>query len=68
MSYETIMSVRFCLPYNPLKLDFNAFKLDNISRRKRIVDTDVVNDCTSTRQMLLHAWSYDFYDMTLSTE
>ena len=30
-----------------------------ISIKKRTVDTD---------EVLLHAWSYDFYDMALSTE
>ena len=43
-------SVRFCLSYDPLKLDFIAFKVDDISRRKRIDDTDVVNDFTFTRE------------------
>ena len=34
-----------------------------------IVVTDVVNDVTYFRKSvyLLHVWSYDFYDMTLST-
>ena len=36
------ISVRFCLSYDPLKWDFITFKMGNISRRKRIVDTDVV--------------------------
>ena len=40
-------SVRFCLLYDRLKLDFISFKMDNISSRKRIVDTAVVNDVTS---------------------
>ena len=50
--------------------DFIAFKMNIISMRKRIVDTGVVNDVTYTvrAKMLLHVWSYDFYDMTLSTE
>ena len=51
--YEMTTSVRFCLSYDPLKLDFIAFKMDNISIRKRIVDTDVVNDVTSTRQSVI---------------
>ena len=34
----------------PLKLDFIAFQMDNISRRKCIVETDVVNDVMPTRQ------------------
>ena len=50
MSYEMITSVRFCLSYVPLKLDFIAFKMYNISRRNRIVDMEVVNDITCTRQ------------------
>ena len=34
-----------------------------------IVVTDVVNDVTYSRKSVitLHVWSYDFYDMTLST-
>ena len=38
------MSVRFFLSYDPLKLDFIAFKMDNISRRKHIADMDIVNE------------------------
>ena len=33
-----------CLSYDPLKLDFIAFKMNLISSRKHIVDMDVVND------------------------
>ena len=44
ISYEMTTSVRFCLSYDPLKWDFIAFKMNIISLRKRIVDTDVVND------------------------
>ena len=40
------MSVRFCLSYDPLKWDFMAFKMNIISIRKYIADTDVVNDVT----------------------
>ena len=43
-------SVRFCLSYGPLQWDFIAFKVNMISIRKRIVDMDVVNDVTCTRQ------------------
>ena len=32
-----------------------------------IVVTDVVNDVTYSRKSVIHVWSYDFYDMTLST-
>ena len=42
------MSVKFCLLYDPLKLDFITFKMNSISRRKRIADTDVVDDVTRT--------------------
>ena len=37
-----------------------AFKVENISRRKRIGETDVVSDVTCTRKVLLHVWLYDF--------
>ena len=43
-------SVIFCLPYDPLKKELIAFKVNTISTRKRIVDTDVVNDVTCARQ------------------
>ena len=53
ISYEMTTNVRFCLSYDPLKLDFIALEMENISRRKRIVDTDAVNDVTSTRQSII---------------
>ena len=43
ISHEMTTRVRFGLSYGPLKSDFIVFKLDIVSRRKRIVDTDVVN-------------------------
>ena len=43
----------FCLSYDPLKWDFIAYKINIISARKRIVDTDVVNDVTSTRKSVI---------------
>ena len=52
-SYEMTTSVRFCLSYDLLKLDFIAFRMGNISSRKRIVDTDVVNDATRLRQSVI---------------
>ena len=57
--YETSLrrilkkSVRFCLSYDPLKWNFIAFKMNIISIRKRVVDTDVVNDITCTRQSVI---------------
>ena len=50
--------VIFCLSYDRLKWDFIAFKMNIISLRKRIVDTDVV----VRAKVLLNVWSYDFYD------
>ena len=47
------MTTRFYLSHDLLKLDFIAFKMDNISIRKRIVDTDVVNDVTRSRQSVI---------------
>ena len=52
ISYEMTTSVRFCLSYDPFKWDFIAFKVNIISTRQRIVDTDVV--CvTCTRQSVM---------------
>ena len=45
--------VRFCVSYDPLKWDFIAVTIGNISRRKGIADTDVVNDVTSTPQSVI---------------
>ena len=53
VSYAMTTSVRFCLSYDPLKLDFIAFKMDNISRSEHFVDTDVVNDVKSTHQSII---------------
>ena len=47
-AFDETTSVRFCLSYDPLKLGFITFKMDNISRRKRIIDIDIVNDVMST--------------------
>ena len=46
ISYEMTMSVSFCVSYDLLIWDFIAFKMNIISMRERIVDTDVVNDVT----------------------
>ena len=43
-------------------------KINLISARKLIGDTDVVNDVTSMRQSVITVWSYDFNDTKLSTE
>ena len=39
-----------------------------ISKRKRIIDMDVVNDVTCTSQSVLHVWSYDLSDIYWLTE
>ena len=44
VSFKTTTSVRFCLSYDPLKVYFIAFRMDNILMRKRIVNTVVVNE------------------------
>ena len=51
MSYEMTTSVRFCLSYDRLKVDFNSFKIGNI--RKHIADMDVVNEVTCTRKSVI---------------
>ena len=63
-----ITNVRFCLSYDLLKWDFIAVKMNIISMRKHIVDTDVANDVTCTRQNVTTRVSYDFYGTTLSID
>ena len=46
-------SVRFCLSYDRLKWGFIAFKMNIISPWKHIVNTDVVNDVTHSRQSVI---------------
>ena len=41
--------------------------MNNISRRKRSAGIGVVNDVTCPPNVLLHVWSYNFYDTTLSS-
>ena len=52
---------KFCLSYDPLKVDFIAFKMDDISSRKSVM-------LRLHAKVLLHVLLYDFYDTTLSTE
>ena len=68
ISNEMTTSVRFCLSYDRFKLDFIVFKVDIISVEKKYVVTDVVMTLYVRAKMLCNVWSYDFYDMTLSTE
>ena len=44
ISYDMTTCVRFCLLCDPLKWDFIAFRMNNMSGRKQIVHTDVVSD------------------------
>ena len=52
-SYEMTTSVRFCLSYDPLKLDFIAFKMNIISIRKHVVVMDVVTDVACIPQSVI---------------
>ena len=52
--------------YDRLKWDFMTFKINIISRRKHIVMLSMT--LRKRAKVLLHVWSYDFYDTTLSTE
>ena len=61
-------SVRFCLSYDPFKLDFIAFIVENCSTETCMVDMNVVMTLLVSAKVLYNVWSYDFYNMTLSTE
>ena len=60
-----ITSVRFCLSYDSLKWDFITLKVDIISKEN--VVTDGIMTLRASNQVLCNVWSYDFYDMTLTT-
>ena len=47
---------------------FIALKVDIISVEKHYVVTDGIMTLCTSNQVLCNVWSYDFYDMTLSTE
>ena len=53
ISYEMTTSIRFCFSHDLLKWDFIAFKMKIISIRKSIIDTDVDNDVTRSRQSVI---------------
>ena len=59
--------VRFCLSYDCSKWGFIALKDDIISIENNVV-TDGIMTLRASNQVLCNVWSYDFYDMTLSTE
>ena len=60
-------SVIFCLSYDPLKSDVIAFKLDNISEENALLTRKLSMTLLLRAKVLLHVWSYDFYDTLLST-
>ena len=53
ISYEITTSIRFRLSYDPLNWDFISLKMNLISIRKCVVDTDVVNNVTCTCQSVI---------------
>ena len=57
-------SVRFSLSYDPFEWGLTAYKINIMIARKRIVSKTL----RLRAKMLLHVWSYDSHDMTLSTE
>ena len=61
-------SVRLCLSYDLFKLDFIAFKVQQLFNRKCMADMDVVMTLLVLAKVLYNVWLYDFYNMTLSTE
>ena len=53
ISYELITSVRFCILFDPIECEFIAFKMNIISTRKHIVDTDIVSYVMCSRQSVM---------------
>ena len=60
--------VIFCSSYDPLKGDFIAFKMNVISVKSVLLTWSLPVRLYVHANMLLHDWSYDFYDTKLSTE
>ena len=65
ISYEMTTSVRFCLSYDCFKWELKSW--DYFNTKHNIV-TDGIMALRASNQVLCNVWSYDFYDMTLSTE
>ena len=61
-------NVKFCLSYDPLKLDFIALKMDNISEEKAFLTQIMSMKLHVRTKVLLHMWSYNIYGTTLSSE
>ena len=51
-----------------IKCDFIAFKMNIISIRNILFTRTLSMTLRVGVKVLSHMWSYDFYDMTLSTE
>ena len=62
------MSVRLCLSYDPLKLDYIALKWTIFREENALLTRTLSVTLRIHVKELLHIWSYDFYDMTLSTD
>ena len=58
--------VKFCLLYDPLKMIFYRLQNEHYFNKNRIVDTTLSVTLRVRSKMLLHLWSYDFYDTMLS--
>ena len=56
------------LSYDSLKWYFMAFTVNIISIRNALLTRMFWMTLPLRAKVLLHMWSYDFYDMTLSTE
>ena len=68
ISYEMTTSVRFCLLYDPFKWDYIAFKMIIISIGNALLTRTLSMTLRLRAKVLLPVWSYDFYDMTLSSD
>ena len=59
--------VRFCLSYDPLKRDFVAMKWALVQCQNALLKRTLSMTLRIRAKVLLHVWSYNIYDMTLST-
>ena len=63
------MSVRFSVSYNPSKIGFYGLQNEHLFQYENALLTPTLSMTLRIRpKVLLDVWSYDFYDMTLSTK
>ena len=67
ISYKMTTSVRFCLSYDPLNGILSPLKWHYFIKKRNFIRT-LSMTLRVCAKVLLHVWSNDFYDTTLSID